>query len=142
MSALDQLIRLHRWRLDELRRHLTDVEALAAKLEEQRRRLDTDDKREQSLAGASAEAAYAYPAYARQLIERRRKLAQSQSEAAEQIAKAQAALAEAFQELKRYETAAANRVRQQQRREQIRQQQTLDEIGIDRFRRRRGQERG
>jgi len=137
MSALDQLIRLHRWRLDELRRHLTDVEALAAKLEEQRRRLDTDDKREQSLAGASAEAAFAYPAYARQLIERRRKLAQSQSEAAEQIAKAQAALAEAFQELKRYETAAANRVRQQQRREQIRQQQTLDEIGIDRFRRQR-----
>ena len=137
MSALDQLIRLHRWRLDELRRHLSDVEALAAKLEEQRRRLDTDDKREQSLAGASAEAAYAYPAYARQLIERRRKLAQSQSEAAEQIAKAQAALAEAFQELKRYETAAANRVRQQQRREQIRQQQTLDEIGIDRFRRQR-----
>ena len=135
MSALDQLIRLHRWRLDELRRHLGDVEALAAKLEEQRRRLDTDDKREQSLAGASAEAAFAYPAYARQLIERRRKLAQSQSEAAEQIAKAQAALAEAFQELKRYETAAANRVRQQQRREQIRQQQTLDEIGIDRFRR-------
>jgi flagellar FliJ protein len=142
MSALDQLIRLHRWRLDELRRHLTDVEALAAKLEEQRRRLDTDDKREQSLAGASAEAAFAYPAYARQLIERRRKLAQSQSEAAEQIAKAQAALAEAFQELKRYETAAANRVRQQQRREQSRQQQALDEIGIDRFRRRRGQERG
>jgi flagellar protein FliJ len=142
MSALDQLIRLHRWRLDELRRHLTDVEALAAKLEEQRRRLDTDDKREQSLAGASAEAAFAYPAYARQLIERRRKLAQSQSEAAEQIAKAQAALAEAFQELKRYETAAANRVRQQQRREQTRQQQALDEIGIDRFRRRRGQERG
>ena len=137
MSALDQLIRLHRWRLDELRRHLGDVEALAAKLEEQRRRLDTDDKREQSLAGASAEAAFAYPAYARQLIERRRKLAQSQSEAAEQIAKAQAALAEAFQELKRYETAAANRVRQQQRREQIRQQQTLDEIGIDRFRRQR-----
>jgi flagellar protein FliJ len=137
MSALDQLIRLHRWRLDELRRHLTDVEALAAKLEEQRRRLDTDDKHEQSLAGASAEAAFAYPAYARQLIERRRKLAQSQSEAAEQIAKAQAALAEAFQELKRYETAAANRVRQQQRREQIRQQQTLDEIGIDRFRRQR-----
>jgi flagellar protein FliJ len=142
MSALDQLIRLHRWRLDELRRHLTDVEALAAKLEEQRRRLDTDDKREQSLAGASAEAAFAYPAYARQLIERRRKLAQSQSEAAEQIAKAQAALAEAFQELKRYETAAANRVRQQQRREQTRQQQALDEIGVDRFRRRRGQERG
>ena len=142
MSALDQLIRLHRWRLDELRRHLTDVESLAAKLEEQRRRLDTDDKREQSLAGASPEAAFAYPAYARQLIERRRKLAQSQSEAAEQIAKAQAALAEAFQELKRYETAAANRVRQQQRREQTKQQQALDEIGIDRFRRRRRQERG
>jgi flagellar protein FliJ len=137
MSALDQLIRLHRWRLDELRRHLTDVEALAAKLEEQRRRLDTDDKREQSLAGASAEAAFAYPAYARQLIERRRKLAQSQSEAAEQIAKAQAALAEAFQELKRYETAAANRGRQQQRREEARNQRALDEIGIDRFRRQR-----
>lgn len=137
MTALDQLIRLHRWRLDELRRHLSDVEALAAKLEEQHRRLDAEDKREQSLAGASPEAAYAYPAYARQLIERRRKLEQSQREAAEQIAKAQAALADAFQELKRYETAAASRARQQRRREETRQQQALDEIGIDRFRRQR-----
>ncbi|HEV8026900.1 MAG TPA: flagellar FliJ family protein [Stellaceae bacterium] len=136
MSALDQLIRLHRWRLDELRRHLSDVEALATKLEEQRRRLDSENTREQSVAGASPEAAFAYPAYARQLIERRRKLAQSQSEALEQIAKARAALGEAFQEVKRYETAAASRLRQQQRREQARQQQALDEIGIDRFRRR------
>jgi flagellar FliJ protein len=138
MSALDQLIRLHRWRLDELRRHLTDVEALAAKLEEQRRRLDTDDKPEQSLAGASPEAAFAYPAYARQLIGRRRKLEQSQAEAADRIAKARAALADAFEELKRYEAAAAKRARQQHRREETRQQQALDETGIDRFRRRKG----
>jgi flagellar protein FliJ len=136
MTALAQLIRLHRWRLDELRRHLSDVEALAAKLDEQRRRLEVEDKREQSLAGASPEAAFAYPAYAQLLIERRRKLALSQSEAAEQIAKARAALTDAFQELKRYEAAAASRMRQQQRREQIKQQQALDELGVDRFRRR------
>ena len=84
MSALDSLIRLHRWQVDE----------------------------------------------------RRRNLAQSQAEVAEQIERSRAALAEAFQEVKRYEIMAANRARQQQRRAARREQGVLDDLGTEAFRRR------
>jgi len=136
MSALDSLIRLHRWQVDERRRHLADLEGLAAQLSEERLRLEREEAREQAAAAASREAGAAYAAYARQLIERRRKLALSQAEVAEQIERSRAALAEAFQEVKRYEIMAANRARQQQRREQRRQQQVQDDLGGEAFRRR------
>jgi flagellar export protein FliJ len=135
MSALDSLIRLHRWQVDERRRHLADLEGLAAQLTEERHRLDGEEVREQA-AAAAPEAAFAYAAYARQLIERRRKLAQSEAEVAEQIERSRAALAEAFQEVKRYEITAANRARQQQRREARSEQRALDDLGAEAFRRR------
>lgn len=136
MSALDSLIRLHRWQVDERRRHLADLEGLAAQLAEEHHRLDREQAREQAAAAASPEAAFAYAAYARQLIERRRKLTQSQAEVAEQIERSRAMLAEAFQEVKRYEIMAANRTRQQERRAARRQQRVLDDLGADAFRRR------
>jgi flagellar export protein FliJ len=137
MSALDGLIRLHRWQADERRRHVADLEGLAAQLSEESRRLDREEAREQAAAAAGPQAALAYAAYARQLLERRRKLAQSQAELTQQIERSRAALDEAFQEVKRYETMAANRLRQQQRREERRQQQALDDGGVEVFRRRR-----
>jgi flagellar export protein FliJ len=140
MSALDSLIRLHRWHVDERRRHLADLEGLATQLTEESHRLDREETREQAVAAASPEAAITYAAYARQLIERRRKLAQSKTEVAEQIERSRALLAEAFQEVKRYEIMAANRLRQQQRREERRQQQALDNLGIEAFRRRGGKD--
>ena len=140
MSALDSLIRLHRWQVDERRRHLADLEGLATQLTEESHRLDREEAKEQAAAATSPEAAITFAAYARQLIERRRKLAQSQAEVAEQIERSRTLLADAFQEVKRYETMAANRLRQQQRREERRQQQALDNLGIEAFRRRGGQD--
>lgn len=140
MSALDSLIRLHRWQVDERRRHLADLEGLATQLTDEQHRLDREEAREQAAAAASPEAAVTYAAYARQLIERRRKLAQSQAEVAEQIERSRAALAEAFQEVKRYEIMAANRLRQQQRREERRQQRALDDLGAEVLRRRGGKD--
>lgn len=135
MSALDSLIRLHRFQLDERRRDLATLEELAAKLKEQQRQLEDENKREQQAALGSIEAAGGYAGYAAGFLERRRKLAQSQAEVAQQIVRAREALAEAFQEMKRYEITAANRARQQELREARRQQQVLDDLGIDRFRR-------
>ncbi len=136
MSALESLIRLHRWQVNERQRHMADLEGLAAQLTEEHRRLEREDAREQAAAAASPEAAFTYAAYARQLIERRRKLALSQAEVAEQIERSRGVLAEAFQEVKRYEIMAANRTRQQQRREARRQQQVLDDLNSEAFRRR------
>jgi flagellar biosynthesis chaperone FliJ len=54
---------------------------------------------------------------------------------------ARAALAEAFQEVKRHETVVAGRARQQRLREERRDQRVLDDLGAEGFRRRRaGQE--
>src|SRR5258708_20219922 len=136
VSALDSLIRLHRWQVDERRRHVADLEGLAAQLTEEHHRLDREETREQAAAAAPPEAAVTYAAYARQLIERRRKLAQSQAEVAERIERSRAALAEAVQEGKRYEIMAANRTPHPHRRAARRQQQALDDRGADAFRRR------
>jgi len=135
MSALDSLIRLSRWQLDERRRDLAMLEEFATKLVEERQRLDLEDERERAVAAASPEAAFAYSGYARRLIDRKRRLEQSQTETAERIALAREALALAFQDTKRYEIAAANRQKQQEQREARQQQRALDEIGVDGFRR-------
>jgi flagellar FliJ protein len=135
MSALDSLIRLHRWQLDERKRDLATLEDLAVKLGEEHRKLELEDQREQRAAAASPEAAFAYAGYARGLIDRRRKIEQSQTEVADQIARAREALAEAFQEVKRYEIAAANRVKVEEQRDAKRQQRVLDDLGVEGFRR-------
>jgi flagellar protein FliJ len=136
VSALESLIRLHRWQLDERRRELATLEGLAQKLAEERLRLDAEDAREQKAALASPEAARGYAGYAKGLIDRRRKLAQSTAEVAQQIAQARDALSEAFQEVKRFEIAEANRLRLEEQREQKRQQRALDDLGVEGFRRR------
>jgi flagellar FliJ protein len=135
MSALDSLIRLHRWQLNERKRDLATLEDLAVKLGEERRKLEHEDQREQLVAAASPEAAFAYAGYARGLIDRRRKIEQSQTEVADQIARAQEALAEAFQEVKRYEIAAANRIKLEEQRDAKRQQRVLDDLGVEGYRR-------
>ena len=116
MSALESLVRLHRWQLDERRRQLGDLDVLAAKLRQEEQRLAEEQKIEQATAAASLEAASAYGGYARRLIDRRAKIEESIVSVEQQIAGAREALAEAFQEMKRYEIAAANRAAQRRRR--------------------------
>lgn len=137
MSTLESLIRLHRWQLDERRRQLADLDTLASKLRDEQARLADEEKAEQGVAAQSPEAATAYGAYARRLVERRRKLAESVASVEQQIMQARDALSEAFREVKRYEIAAANRAAQQGKRTARREQAGLDEIAAETDRRRR-----
>lgn len=137
MSALESLIRLHRWQLDERRRQLVDLDALSEKLRQEQARLAAEQKAEQAAASSSQEAAIAYGNYARQLIERRQRLDQSLASVEEQVTAARETLAESYREVKRYEIASANRAVQQKKRLARQQQRTLDELGIENFRRKR-----
>ena len=137
MSALDSLIRLHRWQLDERRRQLADLDQLLFKLRQEERRLDIEQATEQQAASASSEAAFAYGGYARGVVERRRKLAQSVAEIEQQIVQAREALAQTFQEVKRYEITASNRQRQQRQKLERQQQRVMDDIAVEAYRRRR-----
>jgi flagellar export protein FliJ len=137
MSALESLVRLHRWQLDECRRQLADLDLLAKKLRDERLRLGDEQTAEQAAVAASPEAATAYGGFARRLIERRRKIEQSIASVEQQTAAAREALAATYQEVKRYETAVANRATQRRKRSDRQQQRTLDELGIAAFRRRK-----
>jgi len=136
VSALDSLVRLHRWQLDDRRRELAELDGFARKLRLEQERLAAELRTEQQAAAASLDAATTYGVYAKRIIERRTTIERSLVAVDQQIVAAREALAEAYQEVKRYEIAAANRAAQQRKRADRQQQHMLDEIGIDGFRRR------
>ncbi len=136
MSTLDTLIRLNRWKLDERRRQLGELERLFERLGSEAVRLEEELTREQRIAGASQEAGYAYAGYARDLTARRQKLAASISEVEGQLIVAREALAESFGEVKRYEIAAANRQKRDRAMVERRQRIVQDEVALQVYRRR------
>ena len=101
-SALEQLIRLHGWTLEERRRKVRDLDNLAARLRTDVTRLAEELARETEAGTASLEMRRAYDAYAAQVRARRTKLIQSIADIEAEIVKAQADVAEAFQELKKH----------------------------------------
>lgn len=136
MSTLDSLIRINRWKLDERRRQLGELERLFERLGSESVRLEQELTSEQRVAGASPEAGYTYAGYARDLIARREKLAASISEVEGQLIAAREALAESFGEVKRYEIAAANRQKRDRLALERRQRIVQDEVALQVYRRR------
>ena len=136
MKSLDNLIRLHRWQLDERRRELVQLQELVASLESQAVQLERDLEKEQEAAKESPEGRFSYPGFARSVIERRRKIAESVAKLEREIIGADDRMRQAFQELKKYELMEANRLREIQANRDRVEQATLDELGVDIFRRR------
>jgi flagellar protein FliJ len=138
MSAIDSLIRLYRWQLDERRQQVAELERLEARLNAELRRLDEEIAAEQRAAEASAEGSRAWAGWSPVAAARRQTLETSVAEAKEQMSRAQDALAEAFQEVKRYELAAASREKREQLARARKQQQAQDDVALQVFRRRAG----
>ena len=134
---LKNLIRLHEWQVDEKRRKVGGLLRLVADLEDQARRLEEELINEQAAAAASPEeAGYLYGNYAETVIERRQRIADSIAKAEEEIAAAQDELKEAYRDLKKYEIAQDNREKREAEEEARRDQNFLDDIGLQNFRRR------
>lgn len=136
-SGLHTLIRLHKWRLDEKRRALAELQTLADKLADDAGRLEAEIAAEQEIARASPEAGFGYGNFAKLSIERRKRLAQSIAQVESQIAEATEEMAEAFQELKRYELAQEGRDKRDQAKRKQREDAALDEVALSGFMRRR-----
>ena len=135
-SALEQLIRLHGWTLEERRRKVRDLDNLAARLRTDVTRLAEELARETEAGTASLEMRRAYDAYAAQVRAQRTKLIQSIADIEAEIVKAQADVAEAFQELKKHEqTLSQRRARAQAQRDRG-ERMANDELGLAIFRRR------
>ncbi|MGF1630225.1 MAG: hypothetical protein ACFCUT_12205 [Kiloniellaceae bacterium] len=135
MTALDQLVRLHRWTLDEKRQKLAELERFRAKLLGNIEVLEADLAREQAAAEHLDVANISLPAFIKATIDRRRKIEGSISEIDRTIAAARDEITEAFQEFKKYETAHGNHLRREALKQSRRDQVTADELGIDLHRR-------
>jgi flagellar protein FliJ len=136
VSAIDTVIRAQRWQLDERRAQLAELERLEARLKGEAQRLVQELAAEQRIAAGDDDANRGYANYASALLDRQAKLNASISGVEGQIQLARDALTESFQEVKRYELAAANRRGRERAQANRRQQLLQDELGLQIFRRR------
>ncbi len=138
MKGLAALIRLHRWRLDEKRRELADLERLEDQFLADARRLEDEVAAEQEFAKNAGDevGAFSYGGFAIGVIERRKRIAASIAEIRRRIDDKTAEVTDAFQELKRYEITQAERLKRERVVAERRAQAALDEMSLVQHQRR------
>lgn len=142
MNDLRPLIRLHRWQLDERQRALAALRAQEEHLLGEAAALEAEIKAEQQAVAACFEISFGYAGYAQAALARRERLAHQIAVVRAELATATEALAEAFQEVKRYELAQEERERQDKERLRHKENEILDETAMIGFQRRRLDEEG
>lgn len=130
MKALKSMIRLHRGILDERRRDLVALESRRAQVEAAQSQLEVRLVAEQRVAAGNFEVQFSYPNFARVAIKRREALTAELRKVEDEIAKAVAALADVFQDVKRYETALENHRKRLHAESERRHQAVLDEVAL------------
>jgi flagellar export protein FliJ len=136
VKGLDALIRLRKWQLDEKRRQVAGLEQLADRLRRERQQLIDEFEAEKGTAARAPEAALTFGAYAEAVAVRRQKLETSLAQVLARLKEARDELTHAFQEVKQYEIAQANRQRRANEIRRRAEREAFDEIGINQYRRR------
>ncbi|WP_025898306.1 hypothetical protein [Sneathiella glossodoripedis] len=135
MAGMQNLIRVHKWKLDEKRREVTDLENLLENFNAQLTKLNQEQVKEQELASNDPEAALLYANYAKAATLRRENLMNSIQDMEAKIEVARSEMAEAFQELKKYEISEENRIRLLKEQQMKKQQAEMDAFSIEAYRR-------
>ena len=130
MTALKQLVRLHRWSLDEKRQKLAELERLADRLRADVKALDDSLEAEKAPARQSVEGAAAYSRFAAAMAERRGVFERSIADVESQAEAARAEVQAAFQEYKTYELGLKNHERREAQKRARREQAALDDVGL------------
>lgn len=132
MKSRESLIRLHRFKVDEIRRRLKSLDDMRADLTKKMSDLEVMMQEEQRRAAHSDLGRLAYPSFARSVVQRRENIQRSIDEVEREAAQVTEQLQAAFRELKKYEIAADN-VAERDRVEVARQVQAeLDDIAMSR----------
>ena len=105
MNRTDTLLRLKRFRVDEMKRRIAAIDAMKADLDRKLADLDDNVAREKQRAGDSDIGRLAFPSFLRSIEARRENLRTTLKEIEREYAVAQAELANAFQDLKSLEVA-------------------------------------
>jgi flagellar FliJ protein len=140
MQGLNTMIRLSKFQLDEKKRKLAELRDLMEQVQASLKSLAEEEQREQETATASGQLHFirAYTDYRVAAEERKENLLQSIAEIEAEIEGLTNDIAEAFQELKRYELTQEERESKSRKTAQHREQSALDEFGLQAFRRKKG----
>ncbi len=133
MKSRETLIRLKKFQVDEKRRKVAQIEAMIAEFDRIATELDREIKVEQDRAGIHDPAHFAYPTYAKAANTRRENLKRSTGELKAQLDDAQAALGEAFEELKKVEMLDERDQAREKADAAAREQAELDRIAAIRY---------
>lgn len=136
MADLNPLIRLHKYKLDEMQRALAALNAQVMALERQKADLLVQIMREQEACEKNDEIGIAYGSFAQAAIERRRRLEESIDQVEAQILESRDKIKDAYAELKKFEMTQDARDQAEKDQVAYKQGQELDEIGLETHRRR------
>ncbi len=106
MKRTDGLLRLKRFRVDEMKRRLLTLDGMKADLEKKLSDLEESVARERQRAGDSDISRLAFPSFVKSIETRRENLSATLKEIERERTTAQSELSEAFQELKSLEFAS------------------------------------
>ena len=130
MNRTDTLMRLKRFRVDEIKRRLAAIDAMKADLDKKLSDLDDNVAREKQRAGDSDIGRLAFPSFLRSIESRRENLRNTLKEIEREQAGAQLDLANAFQDLKALEVATEQQQKRLEGLQARRAQNQMDEVAL------------
>ena len=130
MNRTDTLLRLKRFRVDEMKRRMASIDAMKADLERKLADLDDNVAREKQRAGDSDIGRLAFPSFLRSIDARRENLRNTLKEIEREHAAALIDLNNAFQDLKALEFATEQQAKRLSEMQARRAQARLDEIAL------------
>jgi flagellar protein FliJ len=132
MKSRDSLLRLKRFQVDEKRRQVAQIEAMMADFRRMADELDQQIQTEQDRVGISDVTHFAYPTFAKAAMQRRDNLRASAEELMSQLDHARDELAEAVEELKKFEQIEERDSARERAEAEASEQETLDELAARR----------
>ena len=130
MNRTDTLLRLKRFRVDEMKRRIASIDAMKADLERKLTDLDDNVTREKQRAGDSDIGRLAFPSFLRSIEARRENLRTTLKEIEREYAAAHQDLTDAFHDLKSLEVATEQQAKRLSDMQARRAQARLDEIAL------------
>jgi len=130
MKRGDTLIRLRRFRVDEMKRRMATLDGMKSDAERKLADLEDSVARERQRAGDSDIGRLAFPSFLRSIEARRENLRATLKDIERERVTAQADLNVAFQELKSLEFATEQQAKRAQEIEERRAQSRLDEMAL------------
>ena len=128
MNRTDTLLRLKRFRVDEMKRRIAAIDAMKVDLERKLTDLDENVAREKQRAGDSDIGRLAFPSFLRSIEARRENLRNTLKEIEREHMAAQVDLSNAFQDLKSLEIATEQQAKRVNELQARRTQARMDEM--------------